>query len=144
MYIFNEPRLARNLTISLEKQDGRRSEQTFLIIVRASPTVPSVNITAATISSLNDDGSVNDNDYSISTPGSNTILLTFRPEDQVIEFDITLYPDNIAEGLEAFQVERFRNFSGPPFRPPTSQALFSSSFVIIDECKLQIRSKLIL
>ncbi len=61
----------------------------------------------------------------------------FGPDDQTLDFQFTFYPDNVMEGLEGFQVRRIRtNFSGPPFLPPTSGALFSSSFILIDERKL--------
>lgn len=136
-YTFVEPREPRNVTISLEKQDGRRTEQTFLISVVASASSPNAKITPATISSVEADGSVNNNDYSISTPGDNTVLVIFRPEEQTVEFELTLYPDNVTEGLEGFRVERLRDFTGPPFLPPTSDALLSSIFILIDECKLK-------
>ena len=56
----------------------------------------------------------------------------------MVDFEFTLYPDSVTEeGLEGFQVRRIRtDFSGPPFLPPTFGALFSSSFVLIDERKL--------
>ncbi len=134
-YTFYEPQVPTNVTISLEKQDEGITEQSFLVIFEASAKTPNVNITAATISSLNDDGSVNDNDYSISALGENSVVVLFPTENQSINFTITLYPDSITEGLEAFQIERRRDFAGPPFRPPRSNAFFLSSFIIIAECK---------
>ncbi len=136
-YTFVEPQEARNVTVTLEKQDGRISEQTFLVTIEASSNTPNASISPATISTLNGDGSVSNNDYSISAPGENTVLLVFGPGNQTLDFEFTLYPDNVTESLEGFQIQRIRtNFLGPPFLPPTSGALFSSSFIIIDERKL--------
>ncbi len=140
-YTFVEPQEARNVTVTLEKQDGRISEQTFLVTIEASSNTPNASISPATISTLNGDGSVSNNDYSISAQGENTVLLVFGPDDQTVDFEFTLYPDNITESLEAFQVRRIRtDFSGPPFLPPTSGALFSSSFILIAECTLLVMS----
>ncbi len=140
-YNFIEPQETRNFTVTLEKQDGRISEQTFLVTIEASSNTPNASIPAATISALNGDGSFSNNDYSISAPGKNTVLLVFGPDDQMVDFEFTLYPDNFTESLEAFQVRRIRtDFSGPPFLLPTSGDLFSSSFIFIAECTLLVMS----
>ena len=128
--------------VYLEKQDGRVSEQTFVIAIEASSTTPNTNIPSATLSSFNGDGTVSNNDYSIAGPGESVVVLEFRPNDQTIEFEFTLYPDNINEGQEAFQLDSSRGslngVIGPTFIPPSSGVLFSSSFIFIDESECTV------
>ena len=125
--------------VLLEKQDGRVSEQTFLIAVEASATTPNASIPSATLSTMS-----SNNDYSIAGPGESRVTLIFRPENQTIDFEFTLYPDSINEGLEAFQLGTSRGsmngVTGPTFATPSPGVLFSSSFVLIDEGELCLSS----
>ena len=80
---------------------------------------------------------MSNNDYSIAGPGESVVVFEFRPEDQTTNFEFTLYPDNLNEGQEAFQLSSSRGFLngviGPLFTFPTSGVLFSSSYIFINE-----------
>ena len=80
---------------------------------------------------------MSNNDYSIAGPGESVVVIEFRPEDQTIDFEFTLYPDNVVEGQEAFELDSSRgslnSVIGPTFIPPSSGVLFSSSYIFIDE-----------
>ena len=145
-YVTREPQEETKISgvIQLEKQGGRVSEQTFLIAIEASATTPNANIPSATLSSFNNDGTVSNNDYSIAGPGESVVVLEFRPEDQAIDFEFTLYPDNLNEGQEAFQLGTSRGFLngviGPLFAFPSSGVLFSSSYIFINESEFSVIS----
>ena len=85
---------------------------------------------------------MSNNDYSIAGPEESVVVLEFHPQDQTTDFEFTLYPDNINEGQEAFQLDSRRGsldgVIGPTFIPPSSGVLFSHSFVFIDESEFAI------
>ena len=84
---------------------------------------------------------MSNNDYSIAGPGESVVVLEFRPEDQTIDFEFTLYPDNLNEGQEAFQLGTSRgslnSAIGPIFTPPSPGVLYSSSFILINESRFE-------
>ena len=147
-YVTIEPQEETKITglVFLEKQGGRISEQTFLIAIEASATTPNANIPSATLSSFDSNGTVSNNDYSIAGPGESVVVIEFRPEDQTIDFEFTLYPDNLNEGQEVFQLGTSRGFLngviGPLFTFPTSGVLFSSSYIFINESEFSIISNI--
>ena len=122
--------------VLLEKQDGQVSEQTFLVVVEASAASPNASIPSATLSTMS-----SNNDYSIAGPGESVVALEFPPENQTTGFEFTVYPDTLTEGLEAFQLRAsrtsFNGRIGPSFSTPSpGSTLFSSTFVLIEECEL--------
>ncbi len=114
--------------VYLEKQDGQLTEQTYVVIVEVNDATPSTNILSATLS---DDS--NDNDYLITNPNVNSFVFDFLPEDQLLDFSFILYPDDIAEGTEAFQAssQASEDPLHPAFTAPTPGVLFPSTFIII-------------
>ena len=61
------------------------------------------NIRAATLSSSDAHGNILNNDYIIVGPDQSSVLPSFLPEAQTLEFIFTLFSDDIAEDTEAFQ-----------------------------------------
>lgn len=114
--------------VYLEKQDGQLTEQTYVVIVEVNDATPSTNIGSATLSDDN-----NDNDYVVTTPSDNLFVFLFPPGDQLLPFNFVLFPDDIAEGTEAFQAssQPSENASNPAFTAPTPGVLFPSTFIII-------------
>ena len=117
--------------VFLRKQNGRITEQSYVVIVGINEATPNANIRAATLSTA-----VADNDYVVSQPGENTIVLEFGPNDQVLDFPFVLFPDDIAEGTEAFQAssQPSENPLHPSFTAPSADGddvLFPSTFIVI-------------
>ncbi len=116
----------------LEKQNNRISEQSYVVIIGVNAATPP-GVRAALLSSVNETGFLSDNDYVVTSPDSTTFLLEFGPEDQLLGFTFTLYPDMIAEGTEAFQAssQPTENPQDPSFTAPSAGVLFPSTFIII-------------
>ncbi len=120
--------------VFLEKQNDRITEQSYVVIVGINEATPNGNIRAATLSTVADNVTVAaDNDYVVSLPGENTIVLEFAPDEQVLDFIFTLFPDDIAEGTEAFQAssQPSENPLHPSFTAPSAGVLFPSTFIVI-------------
>ncbi len=117
----------------LEKQNNRISEQSYVVIIGVNAATPPGNIRAALLSSVNETGFLSDNDYVANGPDVTTFLLEFGPDQQLLEFSFTLYPDMIAEGTEAFQAssQPTENPLDPSFTAPSAGVLFPSTFIII-------------
>jgi len=62
------------------------------------------NIRAATFSPLDAHGNILNNDYIIVGPDQSSVVPSFLPEAQTLEFIFTLFPDDIAEDTEAFHL----------------------------------------
>ncbi len=139
-YIFLEPQFETEIsgTVFLEKQDGRQTEQTYVIVMGLNEITPNENIIPATLSN-----GVVDEDYIVTNPNINLFVFDFLPNDQFLDFSFSLYPDNLAEGPEGFQV--FSESSERPFDPvftlPSPGVLFPSTFIIIsdDDCKFKLQ-----
>ena len=81
-----------NGPVFLAKEDNVTSEQTFLVVVQVSSSVPpGQGIQPATL----------DVDYRLSAAGT-SVVLQFSPMVQRINFLFTLFPDTLPEGTEAF------------------------------------------
>ncbi len=136
-YDFNEPQFEEEISgvVFLEKQNGRITEQSYVVIIGINEATPNVNIRAATLSTLAPDNVTvdADNDYVVTTPGFNTIVLEFAPDEQVLDFRFVLFPDDIAEGTEAFQAssQPSENPLHPSFTAPSAGVLFPSTFIVI-------------
>ena len=134
-YTFDEPRFEEEIfnVVFLEKQNGRISEQTHIVIVGINEATPNTNVQAATLSTVNAE-----NDYVVNLPGVNTIVLEFGPKEQLLDFPFILFPDDIAEGTEAFQASsQPEDPLHPSFTAPSANVLFPSTFIVIadDDCK---------
>ena len=91
------------------------------------------NIRAATLSSSDAHGNILNNDYIIVGPDQSSVLPSFLPEAQTLEFIFTLFPDDIAEDTEAFQAtssptegENILTFTAPV-------NLSASTFIVIED-----------
>ena len=126
-----------NLTVNgpiyLAKEDNVQSEQTFRIVVQVTESVPSGDsINPARI----------EDDYSIGS-GRRTDV-EFLPHLQKVNFQFTLFPDNLPEGTEAFHANSSaehhatvdgETFDLPGYLPPVN--LSAGTFAIIEDnvCK---------
>ncbi len=129
-YDFNEPQFEEQISgvLFLEKQNDRISEQSYVVIVGINEATPNGNIRAATLATADAN-----NDYVVSQPGENTIVLEFGPNEQVLDFPFVLFPDDIAESTEAFQAssQPSENPMHPSFTAPSAGVLFPSTFIVI-------------
>ncbi len=98
--------------------------QTYTVVLLVDDATPNTNIRAATLSDA-----TSDNDYRITNPTERSFVLSFPPEDQLLEFAFTLFPDNITECDEGFIVRSLP--ANPAFTAPTPGVLFPSTLIII-------------
>ena len=136
---FFEPEsgLSVNGPIYLAKENNVTSEQTFLVVVQVSSSVPpGQSIQPASL----------DSDYRLSAAlGVTSVVPQFGPLMQRINFQFTLLTDTLPEGTEAFlassapgdsaQLPDGRTVPVPTYLNPIK--LFAESFVIIedDDCE---------
>ncbi len=118
----------------LEKQGGQISEQSYVVIIEVNQATPNANIQPATLSTVNAD-----NDYVVTNPGEGTIILELSPDEQRLHFPFSLFPDDVAEGTEAFQasIQPSENPLHPVFTDPSAGVLYSSTYINIidDDCE---------
>ena len=128
-----ESGLAVNGPIFLAKEDNKTSEQTFSVVVQTSSSVPpGQGIQPASLGV----------DYSLG--GATSMVLQFLPKDERINFQFTLFPDQLSEGTEAFQASSAPGegeqmpFPLPTFLNPIT--LTAEAFIIIedDDCKFDL------
>ena len=120
--------LTDNGPIYLVKEDNVVSEQTFLVEIKATDTVPSGSgFRPAQINF----------DYSIGVVGTSRVL-QFPASFQRILFEFTLLSDNLPEGTEAFLVssspDNFVIINGTEVQVPSylrPVSLFPQAYVII-------------
>ena len=77
-----------------------------------------------------------DNDSFLLDPDQTVIISSFLPSAQTLEFVFTLFPDEIAEGTEAFQVRSSpsEGADDPDYTIPTTiNTLFAETFIIIED-----------
>ena len=128
-----ESGLPVNGPIYLAKEDNVTTEQTFLVNVQVSDSVPPrQDIHPATL----------DVDYRLSVAVGTSAELQFGPRDQRIMFPLTLFSDNLPEGTEAFLVSSAPGdnvilpdgtiFPVSTFQNPNA-ALFAETFVVIED-----------
>ena len=95
---------------------------------------PNANIQPATLSTVNAD-----NDYLFSFPGEDVAVFQFSPDEQRLHFPFSLFPDDVAEGTEAFQasIQPSENPLHPAFIDPSAGVLYSSTYIHIidDDCE---------
>ena len=144
-YTFQEPQFETEIfgVVFLEKENGRISEQEFRVVIEVTTATPNTNIRPATLISRDANGTVTNNDYILLDPDQTAIILAFFPSAQTFDFDFTLFPDEVAEGTEAFQARSFpfEGTDGPGYTIPTElNTLFAETFIIIedDDCELRM------
>ena len=137
-YTFPEPQFEREIfgVVFLEKENGRISEQEFRVVIESSTATPNANIRPATLTSRDAFGTIINNDYLIVAPDQTVIISSFLPSAQTLEFIFTLFPDEIAEGTEAFQARSTpsEGADDPDYTIPTAlNTLFAETFIIIED-----------
>ena len=122
--------LTENGPIYLVKEDNVVSEQTFLVVITTTDTVPS--------GSGFNQAQINV-DYALGVVGTSRVL-QFPAISQRILFSFTLFNDTLLEGTEAFLVSSAADdstevdgtrFDVPGFNQPTS--VFPQTYVIIED-----------
>ena len=131
VYQFFEPDIIIFITnVTLVKEDGRVSEQTFGVSITVSNPK---TLTAATLETVNTGINF---DYTLGSPGQTITVLQFLPNQQSITFEFFLNSDEIPEGTEAFQASSTTVESFPTFQAPITTAFASTEIQIIDnDCK---------
>ena len=116
--------------VTLVKEDGRVSEQTFGVgITVSNPQM----LSPATLESF--DTSINF-DYALNAPEQTFTVLLFLPNQQSITFEFFLNNDELPEGTEAFQASSTPVVGFPTFQAPITTAFPSTEIQIIDnDCK---------
>ena len=111
--------------VTLVKEDGRVSEQTFGVgITVSNPQM----LSPATLETVNSSMY----DYSLGVPGQTFIVLHFLPNQQSITFQFFLNGDNLIEGTEAFQASATTVEGFPTFQAPITTAFPSTEIQMID------------
>ena len=120
-YTFTEPEIEKMITgvVYLERENGQLTEQTYEVAITVSTTVPPGQRPA----SIPDDFSI----------GGNQTNLTFPPNITLLDFQFTLFPDDIFEGTEVLQVksEPSQVLGSEAFTSPNT--LFPSTFTVIED-----------
>ena len=137
-YTFPEPQFETEIfgVIFLEKENRRISEQEFRVVVEGSIATPNANICPATLTSHDANRTIINNDYLLLNPDQTVIISTFLPTAQTLEFIFRLFPDEVAEGTEAFQARSSpsQGVLDPDYTIPTAlNTLFAETFIIIED-----------
>ena len=129
-YDFGEPDFETLITnVTLIKEGGRLSEQTFSVSISVGGTI---DIPPATLEFVDEDSA----DYRITAP-ANFVSLIFSPFEQNITFPFFLFGDEIPEGVEAFRATSTPSQNFPNFGPPSMGGAFASTDITIidNDCK---------
>ena len=122
-YTFAEPEIEKMITgvVYLERENGQLTEQTYEVAITISTTIPPDQRPA----SIPDDFSIGGN--------QTTTNLTFPPNITLLDFQFTLFPDDIFEGTEVLQVksEPSQVLGSEAFTSPNT--LFPSTFILIED-----------
>ena len=135
-YVFNEPEFFEENIFNhvfLVKENNTQTEQTFIVVLTATGHTPlNSNIRPASVSSKEDDGYLQENDYLLGRPDQRSMVINFPAQSQRIPFNFRLFSDKEVEGTEAFQVSVLPHESNSPlFLEPLT--LSSSTFIIIND-----------
>lgn len=105
--------------VFLAKEDGRISEQTFMVFVQTSGlTPPGTDIQPASIS----------DDYRLLGTNNTSVVISVPPSAQRVPFSFALLSDNVPEGTESFLASSEPS-GAPTYLNPTS--LFAETFIVI-------------
>ena len=116
--------------VTLVKEDGRVSEQTFGVGITVS------NPQMLSPATLEDDNTDINFDYTLGIPGQAFTIIQFLPNQQSITFVFFLNSDEVPEGTEAFQASSTPLEGFPTFQAPITTAFPSTEIQIIDDdCK---------
>ena len=122
-YIFTEPEFEEMNTgvVYLERENGQLTEQTYSVIITVAPNVPSSQQAASIPEDFSIDGS------------QTTTFLIFPPNVTLLDFQFTLFPDNISEGREVVLVRSApsRFHDSEAFISPNT--LFPSTLIVIED-----------
>ena len=131
-YDFGEPDFETLINVTLIREGGRLSEQTFSVSISVGRTI---DIPPATLEFVDEDSA----DYRIDAP-ADFVSLIFPPFQQNITFTFYLFGDEIPEGVEAFRATSTPSQNFPNFGPPSMGGAFVSTEVrIIDnDCEFII------
>ena len=139
-YTFPEPQFETEIfgVVFLEKANGRISEQEFRVVIEVSTATPNTNIRPATLTSRDANGTITNNDYLLLDPDQTVLVPLFLSSAQTLEFVFTLFPDEVAEGTEAFQARSSpvtsEGTTYPDYTIPTAlNTLFAETFIIIED-----------
>ena len=137
-YTFDEPEFEEEITgvVFLEKENDRISEQTFHVVIEVSTATPNPNIRPAMLTSRDAVGNIINNDYLLFNSDQSVIISSFLPGAQTLELLFTLFPDDVAEGTEAFQASSSPSEGAldPDYIIPTDEnTLFAETFIIIED-----------
>ena len=131
VYTFLEPSFPQLINnVTLVREGGRQSEQTFVVHVSVSNPIGSTRAATLEATVLPEDPY----DYRLLVPGFSDTLF-FPPSAENITFSFFLNNDELVEGLEAFLAtsEMAPNL-GAPFQPPLSDTAFRMTEVqILDD-----------
>ena len=144
-YTFPEPQFEIEIfgVVFLEKENDRISEQEFRVVIEVSTATPNTSIRPATLATRDANGTIINNDYLLLDPDQTVIISSFLPTAQTLEFVFTLFPDEIAEGTEAFQARSSpsEGTDNPEYTVPTDlSSLFAETFIIIEDDDRELRS----
>ena len=144
-YTFPEPQFEMEIfgVVFLEKENGRISEQEFQVIIEVSTATPNTSIRPATLTTRDANRTITNNDYLLLDPDQTVIISSFLPTAQTLEFIFTLFPNEIAEGTEAFQARSSpsEGTDDPDYTVPTDlSTLFAETFIIIEDDDRELRS----
>ena len=116
--------------ITLVKEDGRVSEQTFGVGITVS------NPQMLSPATLEPDDTTINFDYTLGCPRQTFTVLQFLPNQQSITFEFFLNGDGLPEGTEAFQASSTPVEGFPTFQAPITTAFAATEIQIIDnDCK---------
>ena len=122
-YTFTEPEIEKMITgvVYLERENGQLTEQTYEVAITISTTVPPGQQPA----SIPDDFSIGGN--------QTTTNLTFLPNITLLDFQFTLFPDDLFEDTEVLQVksEPSQVLGSEAFTSPNT--LFPSTLIVIED-----------
>ena len=106
------------------------------MVIEVSTATPGATIRPATLTSRDANGTIINNDYLLLDLDQTVLITTFLPTVQTLEFIFTLFPDEIAEGTEAFQARSSpsEGADDPEYTIPTAlNELFAETFIIIED-----------
>ena len=131
VYQYFEPDSLMLITnVTLVKEDGRVSEQTFGVGITVS------NPQMLSPATLETDDTMINFDYTLGTLGQTFEILQFLPNQQSITFEFFLNSDELPEGIEAFQASSTPVEGFPTFQASITTAFPSTEIQIIDnDCK---------
>ena len=132
-YMINESVNGIWSEVTLSKEDGRITEQTFIVEISStyiSTDFPSIQ--------LNDSTSfIKGGDYAFTNGSSALLVVIFPPHLQELPIDLTIYDDEIVEGREAFVLRSMssNNNGAPNYNFPINTTTETTIVIQDDDCE---------